>query len=140
VRDIAQVARVSLNDVREAVAGYRQADLQTEIRARGLHCARPASDFWSRTRWGRSSEQDGVLACACVRRYQRRPSQRARKCEVRLSRSNGSSWLDVSDDGHGALEGGTGGMRERVELAGGTMEVASDRRRPPIHVTIPGRA
>ncbi len=147
VRDIAQVARVSLNDVRDAVAGYRQADLQSEISsARTALRAAGIGLLVEDTLGQLPAEQDGVLAW-CLREAVTNVVRhsRARKCEVRLSRSNGSARLDVSDDGRGpsSLEGGSGlaGMYERVEMAGGTMHVGSENGGGlQLHVTIPGRA
>jgi two-component system sensor histidine kinase DesK len=147
VRDIAQVARVSLNDVREAVDGYRQASLQSEISSARTALRAAGIGLLVEDTLGQvQAEQDGVLGW-CLREAVTNVVRHsgARKCEVRLSRSNGSARLDVSDDGHGAtsLEGGNGlaGMRERVEMAGGTMQVASDDGGGlRLHVSIPGRA
>ncbi|HEX2681295.1 MAG TPA: sensor histidine kinase, partial [Candidatus Dormibacteraeota bacterium] len=132
VRDIAQVARKSLNDVREAVAGYRQASLQTEISsARTALRAAGIGLLVEDSAGSLPAEQDGVLAW-CLREAVTNVVKHsgARKCEVRLSRADGSARLEVSDDGRGAtsLDGGSGlaGMRERVETVGGTLAVGSE--------------
>jgi two-component system sensor histidine kinase DesK len=132
VRDIANVARKSLNDVREAVAGYRRPTLQAEISsARRALRAAGIGLLVEESVGPLPPEQDGVLAW-CLREAVTnvvRHSQ-AKKCEVRIVRDNGEAMLEVSDDGRGAtsLGGGNGlaGMRERVALVGGTMKVASD--------------
>ena len=131
VRDIAQVARKSLNDVREAVGGYRQASLQAEINsARTALRAAGIGLLVEDSLGALPPQQDGVLAW-CLREAVTNVVKHsgATKCEVRLVRDDGVLRLDVTDDGRGArsLDGGNGlpGMRERVALAGGTMEVGA---------------
>jgi two-component system, NarL family, sensor histidine kinase DesK len=132
VRDIAQVARTSLDDVREAVAGYRQADLQSEISSARTALRSAGIGLLVEDTLGRPpAEVDGVLAW-CLREAVTNVVRHsgARRCEVRLSRANGSARLEVMDDGRGAisLDGGSGlaGMRERVEIAGGSLQVGSE--------------
>jgi len=131
VRDIAQVARKSLNDVREAVEGYRLPTLQAEISsARTALRAAGIGLLVEDTVGTLPPEQDGVLAW-CLREAVTNVVKHssAKKCEVRLSADNGTARLDVKDDGRGtvSLNGGRGlaGMRERVDLVGGTLEVES---------------
>jgi two-component system sensor histidine kinase DesK len=48
----------------------------------------------------------------------------ARTCRLRLEQQNGSCRLQIQDDGRGGFEGegnGLRGMRERVEMLGGTL-------------------
>jgi len=129
VRDIAYVARKSLNDVRDAVAGYRLPTLQAEIStARTALRAAGIGMLVEDSLGSLLPEQDGVLAW-CLREAVTNVVKHsgAKKCEVRLFRADGSASLEVADDGRGAtsLNGGSGlaGMRERVELVGGTMNV-----------------
>ena len=145
VRDIAQVARKSLNDVREAVAGYRQATLRAEISSARTALRAAGIGLMVEDTVGQlPPEQDGVLAW-CLREAVTNVVKHsgARKCEVRLSRDDGVALLDVKDDGRGAtsLNGGSGlaGMRERVSLVGGTLDVtAEDGLR--LRVTVPSPA
>jgi len=132
VRDIAQVARKSLNDVRDAVAGYRLPTLQAEISsARTALRAAGIGMLVEDNLRSLPPEQDGVLAW-CLREAVTNVLRHsgAKRCEVHISGAGGTASLDVADDGHGAatLNGGSGlvGMRERVELVGGTMEVGSE--------------
>lgn len=132
VRDIAQVARKSLNDVREAVAGYRRPTLQAEI-ASARNALRAAGiGLLVEDRVGElEPEQDGVLAW-CLRESVTNVVKHsgAKRCEVRIFRDDGLARLEVSDDGRGAsaLNGGSGlaGMRERVALVGGSINVESN--------------
>jgi two-component system sensor histidine kinase DesK len=143
VQDIAQVARRSLNDVREAVAGYRRATLQTEISsARTALRAAGIGLLVDDTVGSLPPEQDGVLAW-CLREAVTNVVRHsgAKRCEVRLSRVNGSAMLDIKDDGAGAtsLNGGSGiaGMRERVDLVGGTLDVTVGEGGLRLHVSVP---
>lgn len=48
----------------------------------------------------------------------------AHTCHLRLAQQNGSCRLEIEDDGRGGLSGegnGLRGMRERVEMLGGTL-------------------
>jgi two-component system, NarL family, sensor histidine kinase DesK len=132
VRDIAQVARRSLNDVREAVAGYRQPTLQAELSsARSALRAAGIGLLVEGDVDPLPPEQDGVLAW-CLREAVTNVLRHsgAKRCEVHISGDGGTASLEVADDGHGAtsLNGGSGlvGMRERIELVGGTMEVGAE--------------
>lgn len=132
VRDIAQVARRSLNDVREAVTGYRRPTLQGEISS--ARAALRAAGIGLRvedTVGALGPQQDGVLAW-CLREAVTNVVKHsgATRCEVRITRRDELATLEVSDDGRGAtsFDGGSGlaGMRERVEMVGGTVKVASE--------------
>jgi two-component system sensor histidine kinase DesK len=131
MRDIAQVARKALNDVREAVTGYRRPTLAAEISNARSALRTAGISFLVEDGVGPlPAEQETVLAW-CLREAVTNVVRhsRAAKCEARLSRVNGTIRLDVADDGKGAtsLEGGSGlvGMRERVETVGGTVDVGS---------------
>ena len=131
MRDIAQVARMSLNDVREAIAGYRRPTLLAEISTARTALLAAGIGLLVEDNVGLlAPEQDSVLAW-CLREAVTNVVRHsgAKKCEVRLTRVNGSASLEVVDDGRGAasFNGGSGlaGMRERVELVGGTMRVGS---------------
>lgn len=144
MRDIAQVARKSLNDVREAVAGYRRPTLAAEISNARAALRTAGINFVVEDGVGAlPAEQETVLAW-CLREAITNVVRHsgAARCEARLSRVNGTVRLDVTDDGKGAtsLEGGSGlaGMRERVQTVGGTVEVGSkDGRGLRVQVAVP---
>lgn len=132
VQDIAHVARKALNDVREAVAGYRRPTVQAEIASARTALRAAGIGLLVEDELGAlPAEEDGVLAW-CLREAVTNVVKHsgAKKCEVRLSRDDGFARLDVVDDGRGAatLDGGSGleGMRERVRLVGGAVDVRTD--------------
>src|SRR5579864_3015118 len=129
MRDIAQVARTSLNDVREAVTGYRRPTLAAEIsNARTALRAAGISFVVEDGVGALPAEQETVLAW-CLREAVTNVVRHsgAGKCEAHFLRVDGTVRLEVADDGKGAtsLDGGSGlaGMRERVETVGGTVEI-----------------
>jgi two-component system sensor histidine kinase DesK len=133
LRDIARVARKSLNDVREAAAGYRRPSLAMEVgNARNALRAAGIGLLVEDTLGRVAAEQDSVLAW-CLREGVTNvlKHSEAKKCVLKLARTDGSATLELVDDGRGATSldgGGAGliGLRERVELAGGKFEVGSE--------------
>jgi two-component system sensor histidine kinase DesK len=133
LRDIARVARKSLNDVREAAAGYRRPSLTMEVStARNALRAAGISLLVEDTLGRVAAEQDSVLAW-CLREGVTNVLKHsgAKKCVLKLTRADGNATLELVDDGRGAASldgGGVGliGLRERVELAGGKFEVGSE--------------
>lgn len=132
VRDIEGLARRSLREVREAVAGYRQPTLDGELAgaremlaAAGIACRveRATGDLPSRT--------DAALAWA-VREGVTNAIRhsRAEHCEIHVTRDGDVVGVEVNDDGrglepqNGAPTGnGLRGLSERVAATGGDLEV-----------------
>lgn len=133
LRDLARVARKSLNDVREAAAGYRRPSLSMEVgNARNALRAAGIGLLVEDTLGRVAAEPDSVLAW-CLREGVTNVLQHsgAKNCLLKLSRTDGSASLELADDGRGAANldgGGVGliGLRERVELAGGKFQVGSE--------------
>lgn len=131
VKDIAAVARKSLNDVREAVAGYRQPGLEAELasgraalRAAGIGLA--VEDELG----GLPGVQENVLAWA-VREGVTNVVKHSHgtRCVVRLKRELDRAVLTMDDNGvggdHAAPGSGLNGIAERVKRVGGTFSVGS---------------
>lgn len=130
VYDVVGVARKSLNDVRDAVTGYRKPTLPGEISSARAALRAAGIRFVVTDELGAvPPDKDAVLAW-CLREAVTNVVKHsgASRCELRLARQNGQASMSVTDDGRGAAElvGGSGipGMRERVEIAGGTIQVA----------------
>jgi len=128
IREVEQISRQALSEVRDAIRGYRAKGLVAELaqakstlETAGLNVLCDAA-----TTMKLPAMQESVLSLAVregvtnvVRHAQ------ARSCRLRLEQQNGSCLLEIHDDGLGgtAAEGnGLRGMRERVEMLGGKLE------------------
>jgi two-component system sensor histidine kinase DesK len=128
IREVEQISRQALSDVRDAIRGYRSKGLVAELaQAKStLETAGLIVHVDAATSMQLPPMQESVLSLAVreavtnvVRHAQ------ARTCRLRIEQQNGTCRLEVADDGQGftSLEGnGLRGMRERVEMLGGTME------------------
>lgn len=126
MEDVEKISRQALSEVREAIAGYREGDLASELaRAKatleiaGIQVEErcEAIDL--------SAAHERVLALVLreaitnVIRH-----ARAKRCEINLARNNDMHMLEIKDDGCGRdIKEGMGmrGMRERVTALGGTV-------------------
>ena len=125
--DVEHTSRAALADVREAISGYRGQGLAAElIRARKtLETAGITVDS-ELDELPLTPAQETVLALALreavtnvVRHAQ------AQQCSVRLQREDNQCKLEIADNGRGddTPEGnGLRGMRERLELIGGSLQ------------------
>ncbi len=127
IREVEQISRQALTDVRDAIRGYRSQGLVAELaQAKStLETAGLAVQCDAATTVKLPAVQESVLSLAVreavtnvVRHAQ------ARSCRMRLEQYNGSCRLEIRDDGRGSSNGegnGLRGMRERVEMLGGTL-------------------
>jgi two-component system sensor histidine kinase DesK len=132
IREVEEISRKALSDVRDAIRGYRSEGLVAELaRAKTtLETAGLSVQCDAATSMKLPAMLESVLSLAVreavtniVRHAQ------ARTCRMRLEQQNGSCRLEISDDGRGssAIEGnGLRGMRERVEMIGGTLSRSGD--------------
>jgi two-component system, NarL family, sensor histidine kinase DesK len=127
IREVEEISRQALSDVRDAIRGYRSKGLVAELAQAKctLETAGVAVQCDASTSMNLPAVHEGVLTMAVreavtnvVRHAQ------ARTCSLRLAQQNGSCRLEIEDDGRGGSPGeGNGllGMRERVEMLGGTL-------------------
>jgi two-component system sensor histidine kinase DesK len=127
IRDVERISRDALAQVRAAVRGYRSMGLDAELEhARETLRAAGISVQCTRDPLRLPASQEGVLVLAvreAVTNIVRHSS--AQSCNIRLTDAQGSVELQITDDGKGSSAGegfGLGGMRERVEAMGGTLE------------------
>jgi two-component system sensor histidine kinase DesK len=126
IREVENISRKALSEVRDAIRGYRSRGLEAELaQAKStLETAGVAVKFEA-ARVPLPAVQESVLSMAvreAVTNVVRHAH--ARNCSLRLEQQNGSCRLEIKDDGRGGLpnEGsGLRGMRERVEMLGGTL-------------------
>ena len=128
MREVESISRGALREVREAVVGFRRADLDAELANARLACE--AGDI--RLAVDRPSiellpDREAVLAMSlreAITNVVRHAD--ARHCRTSLAREGERIRLTVADDGRGGVirEGaGLAGMRERVEQARGEMTI-----------------
>jgi two-component system sensor histidine kinase DesK len=128
--DVEQVARTALTQVREAVSGYRQPALASELAgarsalgAAGIACTVEHADV------ALPPSREAVLAWG-VREATTNVIRHsdARHCEIRIVVAGEEATLAVTDDGHAESANGDGdgtglrGLAERAAAAGGHMD------------------
>ncbi len=128
IREVEEISRKALSDVRDAIRGYRSQGLAAELaQAKAtLETAGLSVQCDAATTVQIPAMQESVLSLAVreavtnvVRHAQ------ARTCRMRLEQQNGNCRLEIQDDGRGISNGegnGLRGMRERVEMLGGTLQ------------------
>ena len=128
IREVEEISRKALSEVRDAIRGYRAKGLSAELaQAKAtLETAGVSVQLEAATTLQIPAMQESVLSLA-VREGVTNVVRHARasSCRLRLEQQNASCRLEIADDGQGFVnvEGnGLRGMRERVEMLGGTLE------------------
>jgi two-component system sensor histidine kinase DesK len=128
IREVEEISRQALSDVRDAIRGYRTKGLVAELaQAKStLETAGMTVQCDAATSMQLPALLESVLSLA-VREGVTNVVRHARAthCRLRIEQQNGSCRLEIADDGQGfsTVEGnGLRGMRERVEMLGGTLE------------------
>ena len=128
IREVSEISRQALSEVRDAIRGYRAQGLVAEMaQAKStLETAGLTVQCDAATTVKLPAMQESVLSLAVregvtnVLRH-----AQARSCRLRIEQVNGSCRLEIQDDGRGSSNGegnGLRGMRERVAMLGGTLE------------------
>lgn len=142
IRDVERIAREALQEVRAAVTGYRAGGLQTEIQhARSaLATAGAALETEIATQVQLPPSHEAVLCLAlreAVTNIVRHAG--ARRCRIQLRVLSGQCTMTIVDDGRGGNQpfgSGLSGMRERVEVLGGSL-TRDGRSGTTLTVTLP---
>lgn len=131
IREVEQISRQALSEVRDAIRGYRSQGLPAELaQAKATLETAGVSVKCEAAKVTMSALHESVLSMAVreavtnvVRHAQ------AHTCSLRLEQQNGNCRLAIEDDGRGGFQyegNGLRGMRERVEMLGGTLRCESD--------------
>jgi two-component system sensor histidine kinase DesK len=132
IGEVEQISRQALSEVRDAIRGYRAQGLASELALAKstLETAGVSVQCDAATTVKLPAMQESVLSLAVreavtnvVRHAQ------ARTCRLRVEQHNGSCRLEIHDDGCGSSNGegnGLRGMRERVEMLGGTLDRSTE--------------
>ncbi|MDF3297284.1 sensor histidine kinase [Streptomyces tropicalis] len=139
VTDIESVGRQALTEIREAVTGYRQGSLSTELDgARSALAAAGIEPVVQRSGAPLAPQTEALLGWVvreAVTNAVRHSG--ARRCEITVDRSAERVRLRVCDDGDGSASrpvpegvGGTGltGLTERLAAAGGSLRAGPSPR------------
>jgi two-component system, NarL family, sensor histidine kinase DesK len=145
IREVEQISRQALSDVRDAIRGYcskglaaELAQAKTTLETAGLTVQCDAASTVQLP-----AVQESVLSLAvreAVTNVVRH--DQASTCRMRLEQQNGNCRLEIQDDGRGisSSEGnGLRGMRERVEMLGGTLQ-RSNGSGTTLTITLPLKA
>lgn len=130
IREVEEVARQALAQVREAVAGIRATGLQAELAAARLALlsadVRLDQRLTTVTLDAKSELAFAMGLREAVTNIIRHAD--ARRVEVELTSDPRGHRLNIADDGRGGIQrhgNGLAGMRERLQAQGGTLEVES---------------
>ena len=142
IRDVERIAREALAEVRSAVTGYRSGGLQSELqRARSaLATAGVALDCATLPQYTLPPSHEAVLCLAlreAVTNIVRHSG--ARRCRITIRVTESACTMSVFDDGRGGnapFGSGLTGMRERMEVLGGTL-TRDGRHGTTLNVTLP---
>ncbi|HKR63881.1 MAG TPA: sensor histidine kinase [Thermoanaerobaculia bacterium] len=126
IRDVERIAREALAEVRAAVTGYRSGGLQAELQhARNALATAGVALETEIAKAALPPSHEAVLCLAlreAVTNIVRHAG--ARVCRVALSVTDANCALTIADDGRGGnapFGSGLSGMRERVEVLGGSL-------------------
>jgi two-component system, NarL family, sensor histidine kinase DesK len=129
--DIEQVGRQALTEVRQAVTGYRGRGLGREVEAARTSLADAGYTVHVSQDGEPLPAQAGSLLGWVVREGATNVIKHSggHRCEIAIRRKLGTATVEITNDGTGhpattlpSGGHGLGGLRERVEAAGGTLE------------------
>lgn len=141
MREVERVSRETLQDVRDAVAGAREAGLAHEVKSAGMMLEAAGVQVEQDVApMALSAAEEATLALAireAVTNVVRHAG--ATLCRISLSSSGGARRLSIVDDGRGkrAPDGnGLAGMRQRVRALGGELVVDGAERGTRVLITL----
>jgi two-component system, NarL family, sensor histidine kinase DesK len=141
IRDVERIAREALAEVRSAVIGYRSGGLQAELKHARNALASAGVDFESEVPKSQLPPAQEAVLCLALREAVTNIVRHAgaRRCHATIAVADDVCTLTISDDGRGGnapFGSGLSGMRERVEVLGGSL-TRDGRRGTTLTVTLP---
>ncbi|HYH09686.1 MAG TPA: sensor histidine kinase [Thermoanaerobaculia bacterium] len=126
IRDVERIAREALTEVRSAVAGYRSGGLEAEVQHARNALSSAGATFTAELPKTQLPPAHEAVLCLAVREAVTNIVRHAgaRHCRLSLAVANNVCTLTIADDGRGGdapFGSGLTGMRERVEVLGGSM-------------------
>ena len=131
VRDIVRLSRDALQQVREAVSGYRQPTLAKELAAARIALQAAGIDLELEQNAGALDRETEAVLGWLIRESTTNVIRHsgARHCWIKLIRTDGRLQLTVTNDGWRVPQAPAGnglrGLEERLALLGGTLHAAA---------------
>ena len=131
VRDIVTLSRDAMRQVREAVSGYRQPTLATELTAARVALKAAGIDVEVKQNVGALDRETEAVLGWVVREATTNVVRHsgAKHCRIALTRTEGGIQIEVVNDGWRVpqMPAGNGlrGLDERIALLGGTLEASA---------------
>ncbi len=141
--ELERISRSALREVREAVSGFRSAEMGSELANARLALEVAAIDFDYRLDGPELTPEVDQVFAMCLREAVTNVVRhsKATRCSVRMERRRDQAELRIIDDGKcESIEEGSGlkGMRERLGAVGGSL-VVSTRQRTELRLRVPLR-
>ncbi|HYO75804.1 MAG TPA: sensor histidine kinase, partial [Thermoanaerobaculia bacterium] len=141
IRDVERIAREALTEVRSAVIGYRSGGLQAELQHARSALSSAGVTFESSTPNVQLPAAHEAVLCLALREAITNIVRHAgaRHCRAAVAVVGNDCTLTIADDGRGGnapFGSGLTGMRERVEVLGGSL-TRDGRRGTTLTVVLP---
>ena len=134
VRELRQIARESLAEVRAAVTGFRATGLAAERVSARLLLASGGTQLHGGDHWPPLPADIDAALALCLREAVTNIHRHAAASEVDIDLriDAGSVWLRIDDNGRGGIDdglpgNGLRGIRERLAPLGGRLDIRSPR-------------
>ena len=130
VRDMVALSREALQQVRDAVSGYRQPTLATELSAAQIALKAAGIEADVRQGIGALDRQSEAVLGWVIREATTNVIRHsgAKHCQISLCETNGQQQVEVLNDGWHVVQSPAGnglrGLEERLALVGGTLEAS----------------
>jgi two-component system, NarL family, sensor histidine kinase DesK len=131
IRDVERIAREALAEVRAAVSGYRTSGLEAEVQHARNTLNTAGVRLETAVTAGKLPPPQEAVLCLALREAVTNIVRHsgARNARLTIESNDSSCTLSIADDGRGGnapFGSGLSGMRERLDLLGGTLTRTGD--------------